>query len=66
MSLWLLRFAPDQELEHAGWRHVRTSGDHWVFQHSEGRISIVSGKLCSMLDLERFAPFWQSGIKEAD
>jgi predicted RNA binding protein YcfA (HicA-like mRNA interferase family) len=32
-------------LEGAGWRKVRTSGDHRVFKNNEGRITVVSGKL---------------------
>ncbi|MBZ5595767.1 MAG: type II toxin-antitoxin system HicA family toxin [Acidobacteriia bacterium] len=31
-------------LEKAGWRHVRTSGDHRVFRSSDGRITVVSGR----------------------
>jgi predicted RNA binding protein YcfA (HicA-like mRNA interferase family) len=34
-----------KELEGAGWVHVRTKGDHRVFRHSDGRITVVSGKL---------------------
>lgn len=34
-----------KELEQAGWRHVRTKGDHRVFQQSDGRITVVSGHL---------------------
>ena len=34
-----------KELQSAGWRHVRTKGDHRVFRHSDGRITVVSGKL---------------------
>jgi len=32
-------------LERAGWRHVRTTGDHRVFRNSDGHITVVSGKL---------------------
>jgi predicted RNA binding protein YcfA (HicA-like mRNA interferase family) len=32
-------------LKKAGWRHVRTSGDHRVFRSQDGRITVVSGKL---------------------
>jgi len=32
-------------LEKAGWRHVRTAGDHRVFRSSDGRTTIVSGRL---------------------
>ncbi|MGD1097842.1 MAG: type II toxin-antitoxin system HicA family toxin, partial [Bryobacteraceae bacterium] len=28
------------ELKKAGWRHVRTKGDHQVFRHPDGRISV--------------------------
>jgi predicted RNA binding protein YcfA (HicA-like mRNA interferase family) len=34
-----------KELEAAGWVHVRTKGDHRVFRHTGGRITVVSGKL---------------------
>ncbi|MBZ5678187.1 MAG: type II toxin-antitoxin system HicA family toxin [Acidobacteriia bacterium] len=34
-----------KELEKAGWRQVRTKGDHRVFKHSDGRITVVSGQL---------------------
>jgi predicted RNA binding protein YcfA (HicA-like mRNA interferase family) len=34
-----------KQLENAGWVHVRTKGDHRVFRHSDGRITVVSGKL---------------------
>jgi predicted RNA binding protein YcfA (HicA-like mRNA interferase family) len=34
-----------RKLETAGWRNVRTKGDHRVFRHPDGRITIVSGKL---------------------
>ena len=33
------------ELEKAGWRQVRVKGDHRIFKHSDGRITVVSGKL---------------------
>jgi predicted RNA binding protein YcfA (HicA-like mRNA interferase family) len=32
-------------LENAGWRNVRTKGDHRVFHHPDGRTTIVSGSL---------------------
>jgi len=32
-------------LEKAGWRHLRTKGDHRVFRNADGRITIVSGSL---------------------
>ena len=34
-----------KELEAAGWLHVRTKGDHRIFRNSDGRITVVSGKL---------------------
>ena len=34
-----------RELEKAGWLHVRTKGDHRVFRYSDGRITVISGKL---------------------
>jgi predicted RNA binding protein YcfA (HicA-like mRNA interferase family) len=34
-----------KDLEKAGWRHIRTKGDHRVFRHPDGRIAVVSGKL---------------------
>jgi len=34
-----------KELEKAGWRQVRAKGDHRVFKHSDGRITVVSGQL---------------------
>ncbi len=34
-----------KELGKAGWVHVRTKGDHRVFRHADGRITVVSGKL---------------------
>ena len=33
-----------KKLEMAGWVHARTKGDHRVFRHADGRITIVSGK----------------------
>jgi len=32
-------------LEGAGWRHIRTKGDHRIFRHADGRITVVSGAL---------------------
>ena len=32
-------------LESAGWHLARTSGDHRVFRGSDGRITVVSGRL---------------------
>ena len=34
-----------REIEEAGWRLVRTSGDHRVFRSPDGRITVVSGRL---------------------
>ena len=34
-----------RELEKAGWLHTRTKGDHRVFRYSDGRITVISGKL---------------------
>jgi predicted RNA binding protein YcfA (HicA-like mRNA interferase family) len=34
-----------KQLEEAGWHHVRTKGDHRVFRSSDGRITVVSGRL---------------------
>ena len=34
-----------RELEKAGWLHIRTKGDHRVFRYSDGRITVISGKL---------------------
>ncbi|MBL0160615.1 MAG: type II toxin-antitoxin system HicA family toxin [Bryobacterales bacterium] len=34
-----------RKLEAAGWRLMRTSGDHRVFRSSDGRITVVSGRL---------------------
>jgi predicted RNA binding protein YcfA (HicA-like mRNA interferase family) len=32
-------------LERNGWRHVRTSGDHRIFENADGRTTVVAGKL---------------------
>jgi len=54
-------------LEHAGWRHVRTSGDHRVYRNPEGRITIVSGRLGDDVRAGTYrAVLRQTGIKEAD
>jgi predicted RNA binding protein YcfA (HicA-like mRNA interferase family) len=54
-------------LEKAGWRHVRTSGDHRVFQNPDGRITVVSGKLGDDVRPGTYrAVLRQTGIKEAD
>jgi predicted RNA binding protein YcfA (HicA-like mRNA interferase family) len=34
-----------EQLKNAGWRHVRTRGDHRIFRNSDGRITVVSGRL---------------------
>ena len=34
-----------KKLEKFGWVHVRTSGDHRVFRHADGRTTVVSGGL---------------------
>ncbi|MCC6539238.1 MAG: type II toxin-antitoxin system HicA family toxin [Bryobacterales bacterium] len=34
-----------RKIEDAGWRLVRTSGDHRVFRSPDGRITVVSGRL---------------------
>jgi predicted RNA binding protein YcfA (HicA-like mRNA interferase family) len=54
-------------LENAGWRHVRTSGDHRVFRNPEGRITVVSGKLGEDVRPGTYrAVLRQTGIKEAE
>jgi predicted RNA binding protein YcfA (HicA-like mRNA interferase family) len=56
-----------RKLENAGWRHVRTAGDHRVFQNPEGRITVVSGKAGDDVRLGTYrAVLRQTGIKEAD
>ena len=53
-------------LETAGWRHVRTTGDHRVFQNPEGRITVVSGRLGDDVRPGTYrAVLRQTGIKEA-
>jgi predicted RNA binding protein YcfA (HicA-like mRNA interferase family) len=51
-------------LEDAGWHHVRTSGDHRVFQNPEGRITVVSGRLGD--DVRPSTHLRQTDIKKAD
>jgi predicted RNA binding protein YcfA (HicA-like mRNA interferase family) len=34
-----------RKLKQAGWRLVRTSGDHLVLRNDAGRITIASGRL---------------------
>jgi predicted RNA binding protein YcfA (HicA-like mRNA interferase family) len=54
-------------LEKAGWRHVRTSGDHRVFQSSDGRITVVSGHLGDDIRPGTYrAILRQTGIKESE
>ena len=54
-------------LEDAGWRHIRTSGDHRVFKNQEGRITVVSGKSGDDVRPGTYrAVLRQTGIKEAD
>jgi predicted RNA binding protein YcfA (HicA-like mRNA interferase family) len=54
-------------LENAGWRYVRTSGDHQVFQNAEGRITVVSGRLGDDVRPGTYrAVLRQTGIREAD
>ncbi|MGD0771564.1 MAG: type II toxin-antitoxin system HicA family toxin [Candidatus Solibacter sp.] len=50
-----------------GWRRVRTSGDHRVFQNPDGRITVVSGKLGDDVRPGTYrAVLRQTGIKEPD
>lgn len=52
-------------LERAGWRHVRTTGDHRVFRGSDGRITVVSGKLSDDVRPGTYrAILRQTGIEE--
>jgi predicted RNA binding protein YcfA (HicA-like mRNA interferase family) len=52
-------------LEQAGWRHVRTTGDHRVFRASDGRITVVSGKLSDDVRPGTYrAILRQTGIKD--
>lgn len=54
-------------LEDAGWRHMRTNGDHRVFKNPEGRITVVSGKPGDDVRPGTYrAVLRQTGIKEAD
>jgi predicted RNA binding protein YcfA (HicA-like mRNA interferase family) len=34
-----------KELEKAGWRQIRVKGDHRIFRHPGGRITVISGQL---------------------
>jgi len=45
-------------LENAGWRHVRTSGDHRVFQNPEGRLPLYRGNSATTFDLAPIVPFY--------
>jgi predicted RNA binding protein YcfA (HicA-like mRNA interferase family) len=54
-------------LEKAGWRHVRTSGNHRVFRSPDGRITIVSGNLGDDVKPGTYrAILRQTGIKEPE
>jgi predicted RNA binding protein YcfA (HicA-like mRNA interferase family) len=54
-------------LEKAGWRHVRTSGDHRVFRSADGRITVVSGQLGDDVRTGTYrAILRQTGIKEPE
>jgi predicted RNA binding protein YcfA (HicA-like mRNA interferase family) len=56
-----------RKLEKSGWRHVRTSGDHRVFQDPAGRITVVSGQLGDDVRPGTYrAVLRQAGIKEAE
>lgn len=52
-------------LERAGWRHVRTSGDHRIFQAQDGRTTVVSGRLGSDVPAGTYRGILkQTGLKE--
>jgi predicted RNA binding protein YcfA (HicA-like mRNA interferase family) len=34
-----------RRLQAAGWRHIRTAGDHRIFRSGDGRTTVISGKL---------------------
>ncbi|MEO7143674.1 MAG: type II toxin-antitoxin system HicA family toxin [Bryobacteraceae bacterium] len=54
-------------LEKAGWRHVRTSGDHRVFRSDDGRIAVVSGKLGDDVRTGTYrAILRQTGVEDTD
>jgi len=54
-------------LEEAGWRHVRTTGDHRVFRSPDGRITVVSGKLGDDVRPGTYrAVLRQTGIQESE
>jgi predicted RNA binding protein YcfA (HicA-like mRNA interferase family) len=54
-------------LEKAGWRHIRTSGDHRVFQSADGHITVVSGKLSDDVRPGTYrAILRQTGIEEPE
>ena len=54
-------------LEKAGWRHVRTSGDHRVLRSADGRITVVSGKLGDDVRPGSYrAILRQTGVEEPD
>jgi predicted RNA binding protein YcfA (HicA-like mRNA interferase family) len=52
-------------LEVAGWRHVRTAGDHRILRSPDGRITVVSGRLGDDVRPGTYrAVLRQTGIKE--
>jgi predicted RNA binding protein YcfA (HicA-like mRNA interferase family) len=52
-------------IEKNGWELVRTSGDHRVYRHMDGRITVVSGKLGDDVRTGTFkAILRQTGIEE--
>ena len=54
-------------LEKAGWNHTRTKGDHRVFRSSDGRITVVSGKLGDDVRPGTYrAILRQTGIKDPE
>lgn len=56
-----------RKIEDAGWRLVRTSGDHRVFRSPDGRITVVSGRLGDDVRPGTYrAIMKQTGIAEED
>jgi predicted RNA binding protein YcfA (HicA-like mRNA interferase family) len=56
-----------KKLEQAGWRHVRTSGDHRVYRNPAGRTTIVSGKLGDDVRPGTYAAILrQTGLKDEE
>ncbi|HXP87081.1 MAG TPA: type II toxin-antitoxin system HicA family toxin [Bryobacteraceae bacterium] len=54
-------------LERNNWRHVRTSGDHRIFQNPSGLITVVSGKEGDDVRPGTYrAILRQTGIKEPE